>query len=457
MYWRTRTNELAYAMSVKVVTVDSNAAVGNAVVNGSFQSNALYVSEVYGGTIGTTANLTFQTNVTYSGARVNLGLAANVTISSGNATHRVVTVNPDFTLQVSKIQLSDITEMNVASSANTQMLIYNAAESRWKNRAALISDITNLQANLDSKSNVGHAHAISDVTNLQANLNSKSNVGHTHVISDVTSLQTTLDGKSNVGHTHVISDVTNLQTTLDGKSNTGHTHTIANITSLQNTLDAKANTSSVIAIPASSARGDILFRNATEWTRLAAGTSGHVLKTKGAGADPVWEAAGAWEHIGTYTASSTAQIEVLNLDAFRVIRVTLNSLRPATDSASLQFNMRRSDTNWTNWGDVTTQVISTVDASVTAAEDSGLSLTDNVGNNATSDAPVNGQFIVTNFNVAAYAGWSGMTSWADNTGNTKGRVWMGNIRNALARNGIRIQFGSGNIASGSIIVEGIRA
>jgi len=35
-------------------------------------------------------------------------------------------------------------------------------------------------------------------------------------------------------------------------------------------------------------QGDILFRNASATTRLAAGTSGYFLQTQGAGADPVW-------------------------------------------------------------------------------------------------------------------------------------------------------------------------
>jgi hypothetical protein len=39
---------------------------------------------------------------------------------------------------------------------------------------------------------------------------------------------------------------------------------------------------------ASEAQGDILYRNATVWTRLAAGTSGQVLKTQGAAANPIW-------------------------------------------------------------------------------------------------------------------------------------------------------------------------
>ena len=38
----------------------------------------------------------------------------------------------------------------------------------------------------------------------------------------------------------------------------------------------------------SEAQGDLIYRNATGWTRLAAGTSGNFLKTAGAAEDPVW-------------------------------------------------------------------------------------------------------------------------------------------------------------------------
>lgn len=50
----------------------------------------------------------------------------------------------------------------------------------------------------------------------------------------------------------------------------------------------EATISEIIDFIGSAARGDILYRNATIWTRLAAGTSGQLLKTFGAGADPNW-------------------------------------------------------------------------------------------------------------------------------------------------------------------------
>lgn len=42
-------------------------------------------------------------------------------------------------------------------------------------------------------------------------------------------------------------------------------------------------------IIASEAQGDVLYRGASAWARLAAGTSGQFLKTQGAGADPAWD------------------------------------------------------------------------------------------------------------------------------------------------------------------------
>lgn len=55
------------------------------------------------------------------------------------------------------------------------------------------------------------------------------------------------------------------------------------------------------------AQGDILYHNGTSLTRLAAGTSGHYLKTNGPGANPEWAAAAGGDGSGDVTgpASST--------------------------------------------------------------------------------------------------------------------------------------------------------
>ena len=146
-----------------------------------------------------------------------------------------------------------------------------------------ISHVTNLQASLDGKSNVGHKHAIADVTGLQASLDSKlasngeitmaqvtglngalaskadantiwdiedvANLGaELDVRATTSALEIGLEGKANTAHSHPIAQVTGLQTALDGKSGVGHKHAIADVTGLQTALNNKLNANTVITV-----------------------------------------------------------------------------------------------------------------------------------------------------------------------------------------------------------------
>lgn len=55
----------------------------------------------------------------------------------------------------------------------------------------------------------------------------------------------------------------------------------------------EATLSTVLDFIGSAAQGDILYRGASSWVRLPAGTAGYVLSTGGAGADPSWVAPAA--------------------------------------------------------------------------------------------------------------------------------------------------------------------
>lgn len=70
---------------------------------------------------------------------------------------------------------------------------------------------------LGGKANSSHSHSISNITNLQSALNSKSETGHTHDdrYYTETEMNTKLNGKANSSHTHSIGNVTNLQSKLD--------------------------------------------------------------------------------------------------------------------------------------------------------------------------------------------------------------------------------------------------
>lgn len=112
----------------------------------------------------------------------------------------------------------------------------------------LISEVTNLQTELNSKAAVGHTHVIADTIGLQTALNNKADFNHTHIIANVSGLQTALDGKTAIGHEHNIVDVSGLQEALDLRSLLGHTHAISEVINLQSTLNGKASVSHTHAI-----------------------------------------------------------------------------------------------------------------------------------------------------------------------------------------------------------------
>jgi len=124
--WVTKTNILATAMSVSVVTTDSNTATGNAAITGSFSANTLYGNYLYGGNTSAAANLTvstntfFNANASFTGYKTNLGLGANVQINTGNSTFRVLTVNSaaSNTIVATQITASDISNMLIVYYAN---------------------------------------------------------------------------------------------------------------------------------------------------------------------------------------------------------------------------------------------------------------------------------------------------------------------------------------------------
>ena len=74
---------------------------------------------------------------------------------------------------------------------------------------------------LNGKANSSHSHSISNITNLQSALDSKSETGHTHDdrYYTETEMNTKLNSKANSSHTHTASQISDL---------TVSTHTLAN-------------------------------------------------------------------------------------------------------------------------------------------------------------------------------------------------------------------------------------
>lgn len=110
--------------------------------------------------------------------------------------------------------------------------------------------------------------------------------------------------------------------------------------------------SQVLDYIGSPARGDVLYRGASAWQRLAAGTAGQFLQTQGSSADPVWAAAGGLT-VGTQqvTTSGTAFDFTSLPAAIKRIMVMLNGCSlSGTDSFLVQLG--------TSGGFVTTGYVS---------------------------------------------------------------------------------------------------
>jgi hypothetical protein len=113
-------------------------------------------------------------------------------------------------------------------------------------------------------------------------------------------------------------------------------------------LDILSNISGSAAVPTGntltaildavmgSTQGSILYRGASDWALLGPGTSGDVLTTQGAGANPGWAAGGGgggsgdWQLISTVVASAASSVSwtgVTSSYAYKVIMdaITLNS------------------------------------------------------------------------------------------------------------------------------------
>lgn len=76
-----------------------------------------------------------------------------------------------------------------------------------------------------------------------------------------------------------------------GWTSSGHTGTASRIAGFDGSGAAAVLTASAVLDLLGSTQGMVLYRGASGWAVLSAGTSGHFLKTNGAGADPEWAAA----------------------------------------------------------------------------------------------------------------------------------------------------------------------
>lgn len=138
----------------------------------------------------------------------------------------------------------------------------------------------------DTKKVQGSAVTLDDTGNLSgiANL---SATGY----ADVTEMSAPSSPSTNVLRLYVADDAGT--TRLYAKDSSGTTYTLT--TTASSILDAIGST-----------QGMVLYRGASGWAALSAGTAGHVLTTGGAGANPSWTSAGSGNMVAANNLSDVA-------------------------------------------------------------------------------------------------------------------------------------------------------
>lgn len=120
-----------------------------------------------------------------------------------------------------------------------------------------------------------HTHPISNIINLQSELNGKAPLVHTHTISQITGLSGTLEGFSLIGHHHTLNDLDDAAATstrmglvkISDSYTSSATDTAASLLALSNGLATKSDgshTHNYLPLTGGTLTGDLYFRNPSE-------------------------------------------------------------------------------------------------------------------------------------------------------------------------------------------------
>jgi hypothetical protein len=223
----------------------------------------------------------------------------------------------------------------------------------------------------------------------------------------------------------------------------------------------------------SAAQGDILYRGASSWARLGAGSSGQALVTNGAGANPSWGSisggsGGGMVLLEQHTASSSATLDFTSCVTstyddyeFEFVRV-----QPATDN--VHFGFRVSYDGGSTWQSAASSyfwLISRVLGNTTSAivNDGSVGMTSTTNYIATNvDTTIGTSLAGVNGRLKMYAPGdainhrflSDVVSY-DNS-NLDSRTQMSSRNTGTsAVNAVQFLFSSGNLASGTIRCYGL--
>lgn len=164
-----------------------------------------------------------------------------------------------------------------------------------------------------------------------------------------------------------------------------------------------------------------------------------------------------WVHIATLTPTNVANINLTGLSGYRKLRIHIENMRSVTDDVRFLVRLSSDGINYltSNY----TQYLVGQD-SVAPDATTAFSFEDvpspgvDIGNAAT-DGGLFSTFELHNFNIAQKTGITGIFAFGDTAGNIGGGTTIGFHTAQTAMQAVRFLFNTGNIASGSIIIEGI--
>jgi hypothetical protein len=196
----------------------------------------------------------------------------------------------------------------------------------------------------------------------------------------------------------------------------------------------------------SGVQGDIIYRNATQWARLGAGSSGQLLQSGGAGANPAWAtpsgsgSGGAWTLAATWTFSTNvAAVNFTGLAGATDIQVIVQDITQSVSGAALlQVSTDNGSSYFATSGDYKA-----------LANDSGISTNTTGGSFWATVATAARSGVVTIFG----ANVTGLPRYLLNVGNNSAQQRLFTADTANDIDAVRvIPSGGGNITGGSIYV-----
>jgi len=221
---------------------------------------------------------------------------------------------------------------------------------------------------------------------------------------------------------------------------------------------ASATTATTATNLAGGAQGSVPYQSAAGTTALlAAGTSGQVLTTQGAGANPTWTtiAASAMVLISTKTASSSSDLNWTGLSGYNRYLLVFDNLLAASSTATLNVTV----------GTGSTPTYITSNYTEMTIRGAGVAPTGN-GGTGRSSGYIADPGSSTTYRLSGYCVFNGMTSlnqvsaistWNVTTSATLGGGLHFNqvSSGGAAITAIKINFASGNISSGNATLYGL--